>query len=153
MRSIITRTDAGALARIVENVRSMGLNKVEVGLPSGGRHSGTDLSMHELGMVHEYGSPSRGIPARPFIAPPIKDNTDKYKQIMRSQAALLLFRRTSLHNALSLVGEAGKADIQKYMLSASFAPLSAATIERKGSSKPLIDTGQMRNGITYEIIR
>lgn len=153
MRSIVTRTDAGALARIVENVRSMGLNKLEVGLPSGGRHSASDLSMHELGMVHEYGSPTRGIPARPFIEPPIKDNTEKYKGIMRNQASRLIFRRTSLDNALSLVGEAAKADIQKYMLSASFTPLSAATIERKGSSKPLIDTGQMRNAITYEIKR
>lgn len=151
MRSIITRTDAGALARIVENVRSMGLNKLEVGLPSGGSHSGTSLSMHELGMVHEYGSPTRNIPARPFIQPSIKDNTDKYKKLMRKQAGLLLFRQTSLNNALSLVGEVAKADIQKYMLSASFTPLSAATIEKKGSSKPLIDTGQMRNAITYEV--
>ena len=151
MSTIITRTDAGALARIVANVRSMGLNKVEVGLPSGGQHSDTSLSMHELGMVHEYGSPTRNIPARPFIAPPIKDNVEKYKSMMRDQALKLIFRRTTLHNALSLVGEAGKADIQKYMLSANFAPLSAATIERKGSSKPLIDTGQMRNAITYEV--
>lgn len=151
MSTIITRTDAGALARIVENVRSMGLNKVEVGLPSGGQHSDTSLSMHELGMVHEYGSPTRNIPARPFIAPPIKDNVEKYKRMMRGQALKLIFRRTTLHNALALVGEAGKADIQKYMLSANFAPLSAATIERKGSSKPLIDTGQMRNAITYEV--
>lgn len=151
MSTIITRTDAGALARIVANVRSMGLNKVEVGLPSGGQHSDTSLSMHELGMVHEYGSPTRNIPARPFIAPPIKDNVEKYKRMMRDQALKLIFRRTTLHNALSLVGEAGKADIQKYMLSANFAPLSAATIERKGSSKPLIDTGQMRNAITYEV--
>ena len=153
MRAVVTRTDAGALARIVENVRSMGLNKLEVGLPSGGRHSGTELSMHELGMVHEYGSPTRGIPARPFIQPSIKDNTDKYKQLMRQQATKLIFRQTSLNNALSLVGEVAKADIQKYMLSASFTPLSAATIERKGSSKPLIDTGQMRNAITYEVVR
>ena len=151
MRSIITRTDAGALARIVENVRAMGLNNVEVGLPDGGRHSGTDLSMHELGMVHEYGSPTRNIPARPFIGPPIKDNVEKYKRMMRDQALKLIFRRTTLNNALSLVGEAGKADIQKYMLSASFTPLSAATIERKGSSKPLINSGQMRNAITYEV--
>lgn len=151
MSTIITRTDAGALARIVANVRSMGLNKVEVGLPSGGQHNDTSLSMHELGMVHEYGSPTRNIPARPFIAPPIKDNVEKYKRMMRDQALKLIFRRTTLHNALSLVGEAGKADIQKYMLSANFAPLSAATIERKGSSKPLIDTGQMRNAITYEV--
>lgn len=151
MRSIITRTDAGALARIVENVRSMGLNNVEVGLPDGGQHSDTDLSMHELGMVHEYGSPTRNIPARPFIEPPIKDNVEKYKRMMRDQALKLIFRRTTLNNALSLVGEAGKADIQKYMLSANFTPLSAATIERKGSSKPLIDTGQMRNAITYEV--
>jgi hypothetical protein len=153
MTAIIRRRDAGALNRIIDNVRSMGLNKVEVGLPSGGRHSGTDLSMHELGMVHEYGSPTRNIPARPFIGPPIADNVDKYKKIMRKQAARLLFRRTSLHNALSLVGEAGKADIQKYMLSANFKPLAASTIEAKGSSKPLIDSGQMRNAITYEITR
>ena len=151
MTAIITRRDAGALGRLVDTVRSMGLNKVEVGLPAGGSHSGTDLSMHELGMVHEYGSATRNIPARPFIAPPIKQNVANYKKIMKSQAKLLIFRRTTLNAALSIIGEAGKRDIQDYMLSANFKPLKAETIKRKGSSKPLIDTGQMRNAITYEI--
>lgn len=148
---LIRRTDAGALARIVENVRSMGLNKLQVGLPAGGAHSGTDLSMYELGAVHEFGSPSRGIPARPFITPSITSNQEKYKKMLRAQAKQLIFRRVSLNTALSIVGEAAKSDIQKYMLSASFTPLKPETIKRKGSSKPLIDTGQMRNAITYEI--
>lgn len=34
----------------------------------------------------------------------------------------------------------------------SFAPLAESTIRRKGSSKPLIDTGEMLNSIITEII-
>lgn len=151
MKVTVSRSDAGALRRIIDNVKSMGLNKLEVGLPAGKSHSGTDLDMAELGAVHEFGSISRNIPARPFIRPSITENREKYIKLMRQQASKLIFRRVTLKNALSIVGEVAKSDIQKYMLTASFTPLSPETIKRKGSTRPLIDSAQMRNAITYEV--
>jgi hypothetical protein len=44
------------------------------------------------------------------------------------------------------------ADVQAYMVNGKFAPLKAKTIKRKGSSKPLIDTGQLRQSITYRVV-
>ena len=33
----------------------------------------------------------------------------------------------------------------------NFKSLNQKTIDRKGSSKPLVDTGELRNSITYEV--
>ncbi|WP_252715295.1 hypothetical protein [Acinetobacter junii] len=51
-----------------------------------------------------------------------------------------------------ILGMQAAADVQMYMVNGKFAPLKAKTIKRKGSSKPLIDTGQLRQSITYKVV-
>lgn len=153
LSSNIRRLDAGALDRIISSAENMALEKVKIGLPD---NAGTDdegVSLHFIGMVHEYGSYARNIPKRPFIQPTIEANQRKYAEYLKSKTMKILLRRTTLKKELSIVGEAGKADIQKYMVEGSFTALSEKTIKAKGSSEPLIDTGQMRNAITYEIVK
>lgn len=41
--------------------------------------------------------------------------------------------------------------IQKEIVNGDFVPNSPETIKRKGSDKPLIDTGRMRQSINYVI--
>ncbi|OCA57864.1 hypothetical protein AA93_07090 [Xylella fastidiosa subsp. pauca 11399] len=42
-------------------------------------------------------------------------------------------------------------DVKATIRHADLAPLTPQTIQRKGSSAPLIDTGQMLQSITYEV--
>ena len=53
--------------------------------------------------------------------------------------------------ALGQLGEMTKGDVQTEIRSGDFAPLKPATIKRKGSSRPLIDTGQMVQSIAWEL--
>lgn len=151
MKANVIRNNQGALRRIIE--RMAGLNQqVEVGVPKGAMHGG-GISMSLLANIHTYGSFSRGIPARPFLQPALQENQDKYIKYLKSQTMPLLFGRAKQARVLGLLGEMATADVKKYFTSGRFAPLAASTIKAKGSSRPLIDTGQLRQSITYSIER
>ena len=48
-----------------------------------------------------------------------------------------------------LVGMQMKSDISSTLTNGPWTPNSPVTIARKGSSRPLIDTGELRASITY----
>lgn len=49
------------------------------------------------------------------------------------------------------IGLQASSDVKDYIASGSFTPLKQKTIDRKGSSKPLMDTAEMMNSIGYEV--
>ena len=62
-----------------------------------------------------------------------------------------------IQQAASKVGNYGASEVKKGIVSGApggqnFAPLSSMTIARKGSSKPLIDKGDLVGSITYQVI-
>lgn len=42
--------------------------------------------------------------------------------------------------------------LQEYLTALSSPPNHPVTVERKGSSQPLIDTGRLRDGITFKVV-
>ena len=62
-----------------------------------------------------------------------------------------------IQQAAARVGNYGASEVKKGIVSGApggqkFAPLSPITIARKGSSKPLIDKGDLVGSITYQVI-
>lgn len=54
-------------------------------------------------------------------------------------------------DGLNQIGNYIEGLVKKKIKNGPFVPLSPATINRKGSSKPLIDTGHLRQSIRYII--
>jgi hypothetical protein len=52
---------------------------------------------------------------------------------------------------LSKLGIMAQGDIQGEITSLSTPPNAPSTIRRKGSSNPLIDSGEMRGAVTYKV--
>lgn len=150
LTSRVLRSNTGAVARLVDRMRDMNKQKVLIGVPEGVSHS-DGINMGALAAIHEFGAPSRGIPERPFLQPSMDKNLDKYKALMAREAKGVVLKRSTLHQALAKVGMLAAADVQAYMVSGAFKPLAASTIKAKGSSKPLIDSGQLRQAITYKV--
>lgn len=113
----------------------------------------------EIAAIHEFGL---GVPERSFVRAYIDENEGRIRQM------LLALMRGAIERALTQ-GRAGKIDdtarrgvlsklgmkmvgeIQQ-RISRGIAPaLAESTIARKGSSTPLIDTGQLRSSITFAI--
>ena len=151
--STVTR-DNGLLNRITSVARSA-TSKIEVGYfgnqmhrPSITSGSTGSISIKDLAAIHELGL---GVPKRAFVGPALKKNRVKYIKYIGKQLTPIIRRRQTMNAAWQTVGIMAVADIQEYMITAKFTPLAPSTIARKGSSKPLIDTGQMRQAITYRV--
>lgn len=129
-----------------------------VGIPqeksSVGRKS-TEPNNAELAFIHTYGSPIRNIPARPFMEPALMETETKNRITeYYSKAAQSAFNGdfSSVDGNLHKAGMVARNAIVAYIDDSShFVPNSPVTIAKKGSDKPLIDTGSLRTSITYVI--
>lgn len=128
-----------------------GKHQVNIGFPGGQHHEESDLNVAQIAAIHEFGAPSAGIPERPFLRTAIDKNRAAYVALNRQSIVAMLKGGMTMEQALGRLGEQAKADVQKEITAGTFAPLKPATIARKGSSKPLIDSGQMRQSVAWEI--
>lgn len=109
----------------------------------------------EIGMLHEYGSIQRRIPARSFLRMPI---AMKGAQIVKEAAAdaKKLMAQGNITLLLKRLGIACENAIRAAFVSRGFgtwkenAPL---TIRRKGSDRPLIDTAQLSRSISSRVVK
>lgn len=91
------------------------------------------------------------VPARPFLTNAMRDNRLKYRAGLRSSAAGVLLGRVTMKTTFDKLGAMAQGDVQASITSLSTPPNSATTIAMKGSSNPLIDTGEMRQAVTWKV--
>jgi hypothetical protein len=122
----------------------------KVGLQSGEPVEGEPmLTMAELGSIHEFGTKDGDIPARPFMSTTFDDNKKNLNNFIAALTSKVMQGNMPAKQAVALLGEWYEAKIKSKINSIRFPPNAPTTIARKGSSKPLIDTGQMRNSIRH----
>jgi len=135
-------------ARLSEIAR--GLSKpstLEVGfLENASYPDGTPVAL--VAAVQEYGAPSRNIPPRPFFRTMIAEKSPEWPDAI---AGLLKTTDYDAEKTMMQVGEGIKGQLQQSIVETNSPPLAEATIERKGSSKPLVDTGHMFNSVDYKV--
>lgn len=80
---------------------------------------------------------------------------DKAKRLLTNgfnQRLALAVRKATIRNALLLVREIQRGIRSQAPGGKQFAPLAQVTVDRKGSSKALIDTGFLVNSVTQKIL-
>lgn len=111
-------------------------------------------SVAELAYIRSKGSPKRNIPPRPFIEPAIEQSRTRKEitKLLQSAAIKAIEGDTSAALAdMHKAGICGENAVKDYIGSSNLTPNSEATIKRKGSSAPLIDTGSLRSSVTHVI--
>ena len=114
------------------------------------------LTILEIAVINEFGSADGKIPERPFL----RGWFDENRQVIRERFGLLMRsvvkgERTK-EEILELVGLWCVGQIQAYIArrgDGNYRENAQRTIDRKGSSTPLVDTGVMRSSITYRVDR
>ena len=127
--------------------------EVLVGIPqSNSSRPGEVITNAELAFIHSNGSPVNNIPPRPFLQPAIQSHIDEISQMLLNAYAYIVKGNTEEGerrlNALGIYAVNLVKDMFKKGHN-NWPPLKPETIRRKGSSLPLVDTGEMRNSITY----
>ena len=87
------------------------------------------------------------IPARPFMDQGTEAMIADVKGEMEAVAKQANRREVSAMQALKKVGLFGEKSIQEAITDGTYEPNASSTVSRKKSSKPLIDTGKMRQSV------
>ncbi len=119
-------------------------------------HNGTPKTNVQVALDNEFGSApgvKPAVPARPFVKTAMDRHGKELTDGARDQLAMISKGQQTAHRALSGLGKIGADKIQETITDAKSwaAPNAAYTKAKKRSSTPLIDTGAMRQAVTYKV--
>lgn len=138
------------LARKIEDV---GKVELAVGFPSGvngvsSPHYENGASILEVAVYNNFGI---GVPRRAFFEQSKGPIQAAWHKRLKEQKISLYSGRARWRKFLQLVGIESQKIVQKKITDGPWLPNAPATIARKGSDKPLIDTGAMRQNVTFVV--
>lgn len=105
-------------------------------------------SLGEVAAYNEFGT-SR-IPPRPFMGKAMEKNYDNIREEMKTASANITKGGDAMMQ-LNRLGEKGKSMVQTSIRDGGWTPNAPATVKKKGSSRPLIDTGQMWQSVHHRV--
>lgn len=139
---------ADALRRI-GSLMGTEINAGITGAPGASRHGDTSLTVADVAYRNEFGI---GVPERPWMR-----MTNAQQKYVWFRLCADIVQKTAkdqdrAERGLRRLGLRMISDYKATIRAGVSPPNSAETIERKGSSKPLIDTGQMINAHRAEVV-
>jgi len=143
----VTDRDLGlkAFIRQLEQARRV---EVVVGIHEDAKADGKSIAFYAA--CNEYGT--NDIPSRPFMRAAFDENVSKIKADMDSQAGEVMAGRSTVRQALSVIGMNHQDRVQRTISDRNFLPKNApSTIARKKSQHTLIDSGAMLGSVRYRV--
>lgn len=148
MKTRITDTDHG-YRRLLTTVRKWKRKTIKVGL-SDAQHEGTDLTIAQLGAIHEFGLGN--VPPRSFLRAWVDQNQKEWmswlrtgvlEELMKSRQWASNFGRYAVKGVQALIRKGIPPELQDATVKAK---------ARKGQpATPLIATEQLIDGVEYEV--
>ncbi len=137
--------DTSGWQRLLSIVKGIEGKVVRVGVHDG--------EISDIALIHEFGAPSAGIPERSFLRQTFQNKRDQINALRKNLLARVLTNQMTEHQALGLLGAFVAGAIKTTITSdGEFAPLAASTIRAKGSSRPLVDKGQLISSIAWQVV-
>lgn len=138
--------DESRIPELFERIKELRHHEITVGIFG-------DDELVKKAAINEYGAPKAGIPERSFL----RAGTLKYKsaisKTIRENIADVAEGATSVQDLLEKIGVVAAEKVTMYFDKMKEPALSAYTIahRRNKSTKPLIDTQELRDAISYEV--
>lgn len=167
------------VAAITKGVGSLVARDVLVGIPqTKAPREGDRMNNATIGYIMENGSAAANIPARPWLVPGVRDaRAEVASELGGAAKAALSGQVGAIGSSLERAGLVAQNAVRAKINSGDFTPLSDATLKararrgKRGSkgaraeldsrtagnapstefAKPLIDSGQLRNSISYVV--
>lgn len=147
--------DLAVLDKIRDHITAGSYVKVGVLGSDAMRSDGEGASNVDIAITQEFGSVSRNIPPRSFLRMPIQQKEKQIRAFVASKKVMDCLLSGKVERGLKFVGLYAEAWIQSAFASRGFGkwkPNAPATVRRKGSDKPVIDTGELRRAISSEVV-
>lgn len=124
--------------------------RVLVGVPKGvTEKDGTSMAM--IAAVHEFGSQDGRIPERSFLRSGLTNHLPDLTRLNEVNIQKIARGGFTVLTALRQLGAFAASKVQDEIVRGDFTPNAPSTIKAKGSDKPLIDSGSLRQSITYRV--
>ncbi len=136
--------DFSKAKELIEKLKASSQKAVYVGFPAefNEKVDGSDsFNLASLAAVLEFGN--ERIPSRPFLRQTLAENQKKYIELF----AELINKGFSIEQTYQQIALIAQGDVQQGIVNGDWVANAKSTIKRKGSSKPLIDTGKMRQSV------
>lgn len=155
----VTSKDNG-YADLIKRVIGMKPVTVRVGIlekDGGAAHGDDDATLIAVAAWNHFGVLAKNgegwhIPPRPFIT----DFVDKHEAEIRQKLVVLMQSvvkgERTREQALDAIGAWCAGQIQQEVADGVPPPNAASTVREKGSSTPLVDTGQLRSSISFDVV-
>lgn len=143
----MTAQVTGNLAKfkqLIEQLKASGEKAVYVGFPAefNEKVEGADnFNLASLAAVLEFGN--ERIPSRPFLRQTLAENQEKYTALF----VKLFESGVSIDQIYEQIALIAQGDVQQNIVNGKWTANAPSTIKRKKSSKPLIDTGKLRQSV------
>lgn len=164
------------MKKIKKEVEKFKRSYVAVGVLSkaGSYSKGEKANLADVATWNEFGVPSRNIPARPFMAQTFDRSKDQVRAMIEGAFKEITEGRGTANGALKKIGVYYVGQVKETFVKGEFVENSAYTKAKKEgknkankkklkkvtnekfkagvkSSRPLIDTGRLRNSIDHEV--
>lgn len=130
--------------QLIEQLKASGEKAVYVGFPAefNEKVEGSDnFNLASLAAVLEFGN--ERIPSRPFLRQTLAENQEKYTALfVKLFESGVLIDQT--YEQIALIAQ---GDVQQNIVNGKWTANAPSTIKRKKSSRPLIDTGKLRQSV------
>lgn len=151
--------------RVLEDTKGAGLRALEkrmsrmnmrvlVGVPAGPtEEDGTSLAL--VAAVNEFGTAPGTVPVIPersFLRAGIREGMPEFERLNRRSVKAVVDGTMTEDRALDLLGVAAVGVVKRKIIDGPFAENAPSTKRRKGSDKPLVDSGALRTAITHQVV-
>lgn len=107
-----------------------------------------NITLATNAVIHEYGT--KKIPPRPFMKGGVA-RFERKKSVIGTALKNVVIGKMSGKSGSQRIGVIMQSSIQNSIRNDKWTKLKPSTISRKGSSKPLIDTGALIQGVDAKI--
>ena len=149
MLNIQSKVSGGKKFRkaVKETLKATGAKRVDVGFFETAKYP-DQTPVAAVAVANEFGA-GEGKPERPFFRNALANIENDVARAFRNGVDPQTLKVK--HSLLERVGAMVQGAVQQEITDLRKPPNAQSTIDRKGSSNPLIDEGVMRTAVTYEV--
>lgn len=162
----ISFTDKNNIPNLLKSL-GHGHKEVEIGFFDDGKQQmiagvhefGADINvtdrmrkyLHTIGIHLRADTTQIRIPERSFLRSAYDDNIQEIEAKVENLLPQVLDSGIPVDTFMQMIGEEMRGKIRQQIVAVSDPPNTDVTVEQKGSSNPLVDTGSMIDSIDYRV--
>ncbi len=155
------------IPELIDNIKALTDHHLEIGIlgdDASAPHGDGETTIGEIAAVHEFGATIQRvgtksqmttlimIPERSFMRAGWDNHEKEVTKKIGELVDGVLVGRWNGDAVYVSIGGFVTTRLQKFLNALSEPPLAQSTIDRKGSDNPLVDTGKLKDSITWKVV-